>query len=266
MGDGVHRIALAIAGSDSGGGAGIQADLRTFAAFGCFGTSVVTAVTAQNTLGVHAVHPVPADIVGAQLAALADDLPPDACKSGMLATRANIEAVATAIATRGWNRYVLDPVLAASSGDVLLTGDGVDAIRSLLLPLAACVTPNLDEAERLTGLEVRDAEAMVQAGHALLDMGARSALVKGGHLASDILVDVLVTPDEVRRFTRGRVATRATHGTGCTLSAALTAGLANGRTLADAVASAVDYVQAAMRAAPGLGKGAGPLGSGIPTK
>jgi hydroxymethylpyrimidine/phosphomethylpyrimidine kinase len=259
----MHRIALTIAGSDSGGGAGIQADLKTFAAFGCFGTSVVTAVTAQNTLGVGAVHPVPAEIVAAQLAALALDLPPEACKTGMLATRANVELVASVIAAQGWSRFVLDPVMAASSRDVLLSDDGVDAMRVHLLPLASCVTPNLDEAERLTGLTVRDPAAMVRAGQALLDLGARAALVKGGHLASDILVDVLVTPDNVQRYTRSRLATRATHGTGCTLSAGMTAGLANGNSLEDSVTAALEYVQAAMRAAPGVGKGDGPLWHGV---
>jgi hydroxymethylpyrimidine/phosphomethylpyrimidine kinase len=262
----MHRIALTIAGSDSGGGAGIQADLKTFAAFGCFGTSVVTAVTAQNTLGVGAVHPVPADVVAAQLAALAEDLPPDACKTGMLATREIVEKVASVIAAQSWSRYVLDPVMAATSRDMLLTDDGVEALRARLLPLVSCVTPNLDEAERLAGFAVRDPEAMVRAGRALLDLGARAALVKGGHLASDILVDVLVTPDSVRRYTRSRLGTRATHGTGCTLSAGITAGLANGRSLEDAVTAALDYVQAAMRAAPGLGKGDGPLWHGVDVK
>jgi len=262
VGEEAHRIALTIAGSDSGGGAGIQADLKTFAAFGCFGTSVVTAVTAQNTLTVSAIHAIPAGIVTAQLAALASDLPPDACKSGMLATRENVEVVASAIASRGWNRYILDPVMIASSRESLLDDDAVAVLRTMLLPLAACVTPNLDEAERLTGLTVRDPEAMVIAGRALLDLGARAALVKGGHLASDILVDVLVTPTNVRRYTRSRIATKATHGTGCTLSAAITAGMANGKGLEDAVSAGIEYVQAAIKAAPGLGRGSGPLGFG----
>ena len=263
MGEGVHRIALTIAGSDSGGGAGIQADLKTFAAFDCFGTSVVTAVTAQNTLGVRAVHAVPAEIVALQLAALADDLPPDACKSGMLATAGNVDKVASVIAAEGWSKYVLDPIMASGTRDALLTDDGVDAMRTRLVPLAACITPNLDEAERLTDLRVRDPEAMVHAGRALLELGARAALVKGGHLESDILVDVLVMPGKVQRFTRTRFATRATHGTGCTLSAAITAGLANGSPLESAVAAALNYVQAAMRAAPGLGSGNGPMWHGV---
>ena len=261
-----RRIVLTIAGSDSGGGAGIQADLKTFAAFGCFGITAITAVTAQNTIGVRAIHAIPAGMVTAQLAALADDLPPDACKSGMLANREIVEAVASAIATHGWSRYVLDPVMASTSRDSLLQDDAVDAMRSMLLPLATCVTPNLDEAERLTGIEVRDPEAMVHAGRALLELGAQSALIKGGHLESDILVDVLVTADKVERYTRSRLATLATHGTGCTLSAAIAAGLAKGIPLEQSVVAALDYVQAAIKAAPGFGGGKGPLWHGVEVK
>ena len=263
MVENVQRIALTIAGSDSGGGAGIQADLKTFQAFGCFGTTVLVAVTAQNTLGVRAVHQVPLDIIRAQLDVLAADLPPSAVKSGMLGTRDVVEVVADAIGARGWSTYVLDPVMVASSGDRLLDADAVIAVRDRLLPLAACVTPNLDEAELLTGLAVRDPEAMVEAGKALLDLGARAALVKGGHLRSDILVDVLVTPEGVERFTRPRLATRATHGTGCTLSAAVTAGLAHDHDLGLAVSDAIAYLQSAIRAAPGLGAGNGPVGHGV---
>jgi hydroxymethylpyrimidine/phosphomethylpyrimidine kinase len=259
MSYGKRTIALTIAGSDSGGGAGIQADLKTFAAFGCYGTSVVTAVTAQNTLGVHAVHPIPAEIVAAQLTALATDLAPEACKTGMLATREVVEEVASAIGTRSWRNYVLDPVIISTSGRVLLTPDGVDAMCQRLIPLAACVTPNLDEAESLTGLAVRDPDAMAEAGVAILDLGARAVLVKGGHLASDIVVDVLVTASGTRRFTRSRVASTATHGTGCTLSAAMTAQLALGVRLEEAVPAAIDFVQKAMRAAPGIGSGHGPM-------
>jgi hydroxymethylpyrimidine/phosphomethylpyrimidine kinase len=260
---GARRIALTIAGSDSGGGAGIQADLKTFAAFDCFGTSAIVAITAQNTLGVRAIHAVPAGVIQAQLDALADDLPPDACKSGMLATAELVLLVADAIAARRWSRFVLDPVMVASSGARLLDEDAVGAVRDRLVPLATCVTPNLDEAEMLTGLTVRDPEAMVRAGEALIEAGARAALVKGGHLRSDILVDVLVTPEGVHRFTRPRIATRSLHGTGCTLSAALTAGLALGRPLQVAVTDALDYLQAAIRAAPDLGAGHGPVWHGV---
>lgn len=259
MAEGVRRIALTIAGSDSGGGAGIQADLKTFQAFGCFGTSAIVAVTAQNTLGVRGVHPVPLEMISAQLDALGVDLPPDALKSGMLATRDVAERVANEIGGRGWDNYVLDPVMVASTGDRLLDADAVIAIRDRLMPLATCVTPNLDEAELLTGITVRDPDAMVVAGKALLDLGARAALIKGGHLRSDILVDVVVTGDGVERFTRPRIATRATHGTGCTLSAAITAGLALGNDLQIAVSDAIAYLQSAIRSAPGLGAGNGPV-------
>ncbi|MEP6590376.1 MAG: bifunctional hydroxymethylpyrimidine kinase/phosphomethylpyrimidine kinase [Gemmatimonadota bacterium] len=258
-----RRIAMTIAGSDSGGGAGIQADLKSFAAWGCYGTSVIVSVTAQDTLGVHAVHPVPIDIIVAQLDAVGSDLPPDACKTGMLGTLGVVELVAEVIDARGWTRYVLDPVMVASSGDRLLDADAIDAVRSLLVPQALVVTPNLDEAELLTGLHVRDPESMVRAGEVLLSLGASAALIKGGHLKSDILVDVLVTPDGVERYARPRLTTRATHGTGCTLSAALTAALALGLSVAEAVPASLDYLQAAIRAAPGLGKGQGPVWHGV---
>jgi hydroxymethylpyrimidine/phosphomethylpyrimidine kinase len=261
--DSVRRIALTIAGSDSGGGAGIQADLKTFAAWDVFGTSVVVAITAQNTLGVTAVHPIPGEVIAAQLMAVAEDLPPDACKTGMLATRELVELTATSIGARGWHRYVLDPVMVSTSGDRLLDADALEAVRTRLVPLALAVTPNLDEAELLTGRAVRTPDAMVDAGKALLDLGARSALVKGGHLDSDILVDVLVTADGVERFTRPRQQTRATHGTGCTLSAAITASLALGYDLDRAIPDALTYLQAAIRAAPGLGKGNGPVWHGV---
>ncbi|HEX5634530.1 MAG TPA: bifunctional hydroxymethylpyrimidine kinase/phosphomethylpyrimidine kinase, partial [Gemmatimonadales bacterium] len=180
MTSGQAHIALTIAGSDSGGGAGIQADLKTFEAWGVFGTSAVVAITAQNTLGVRAVHPVPLHVVTAQLDALAEDLPPEALKTGMLATRELVLLVAEAIADRGWTRYVLDPVMVATSGDRLLDADAVSAVRDRLVPLAACVTPNLDEAELLVGVPVRDPKAMQRAGEALVALGAGAALVKGG--------------------------------------------------------------------------------------
>ncbi len=256
-------VALTIAGSDSGGGAGIQADLKTFAAFECFGTSAVVAVTVQNTLGVRAVHPVPAGIVSGQLEALADDLPPDACKTGMLATRELVLLVAGAIERFGWSRYVLDPVMVASSGDALLAPDAIDAIRTALIPLTACVTPNLDEAELLVGFPVRDPDAMIRAGQALVALGAGAALIKGGHLPGAELVDILVTATEVLPFRHPRIETRAAHGTGCTLSAAITAGLAAGLPLPRAVSTAQRYLQAAILAAPPLGQGFGPLWHGV---
>ena len=265
------RIALTIAGSDSGGGAGIQADLKAFQRFGVFGTSVVTAITAQNTVGVRAVHVVPVAIIEAQLAALAEDLPPVAFKTGMLGSADVTRAVAAAIARYRWGPYVLDPVMAASSGARLLEQDAETEVRNRLLPLATVVTPNLEETAALVDYPVRDAAAMERAGRALVQMGAGAALIKGGHLAGDSLVDVLVTRDEVRRFEHPRIATRSTHGTGCTLSAAITAGLVRrleGRTtvrllpwdlLTSTVADALEYVQRAIAGAPGLGSGTGPL-------
>jgi hydroxymethylpyrimidine/phosphomethylpyrimidine kinase len=260
---GKRPIALTIAGSDSGGGAGIQGDLKTFAAHRVFGTSVVVAVTAQNTLGVRAVHPIPGEVVQAQLDAVAEDLPPQAVKTGMLATRELVLLVAEALATRQWSNYVLDPVMVSSSGARLLTDDAMEAVRHHLVPLALCITPNLHEAEMLTGLPVHDPATMVAAGEALLAMGARNALIKGGHLESDILVDILVTPDGVERFSQSRLLTRSTHGTGCALSAAITAWLARDVPINEAVELALGYVQDAIRNAPGLGGGIGPLWHGV---
>jgi hydroxymethylpyrimidine/phosphomethylpyrimidine kinase len=253
------RIALTIAGSDSGGGAGIQADLKTFQRFGVFGTSVVTAVTAQNTREVRAVHPVPIDIVLAQLDALAEDLPPAALKTGMLATSAMVVAVAGAIERYRFGPYVLDPVMVATSGDHLLDPAAEREVLERLLPLATLVTPNLDEAAILTGRPVNDPAAMERAGHELLDRGANAALVKGGHLPGAQLVDVLVTRAGVRHLTHARIETSSTHGTGCTLSAAVTAGLALGKSLDLAVVEALSYVHRAIAAAPGLGQGHGPI-------
>lgn len=257
------QIALSIAGSDSGGGAGIQADLKTFQQFGVFGTSAIVALTAQNTRGVHAVHAVPADMVAAQLEALASDLPPAAVKTGMLATPALVSQVAAAIRGYEWTRYVLDPVMVATSGDRLLSADAEATVRDELLPLAMIVTPNLEEAAILTGLPVEHEAGMIAAGQRLLELGAAAALVKGGHLPGNALVDILVTPERVERFTHPRIDTTSTHGTGCTLSAAITAGLALGHPLRDAVATALDYLHRAIAAAPGLGSGHGPVHHGV---
>jgi hydroxymethylpyrimidine/phosphomethylpyrimidine kinase len=253
------KIALTIAGSDSGGGAGIQADLRTFQRFGVFGTSAITAVTAQNTQGIRAVHTLPAELVVAQIAALAEDLPPAAVKSGMLGSLEVARATAGALSEYAFANYVLDPVVVASSGERLLDPGAESELLARLVPLAALVTPNLAEAALLTGLGVRTPDDMERAGQALLAAGAAAVLVTGGHLPGDDLVDLLVTPTLTRRFEHRRIATRSTHGTGCTLSAAITAGLALGRTLEDAVDEAISYVQRALVNAPGLGKGSGPL-------
>jgi hydroxymethylpyrimidine/phosphomethylpyrimidine kinase len=260
------KIALTIAGSDSGGGAGIQADLKTFHQFGVYGTSAIVALTAQNTRGVGAVHTVPVEMVHAQLTALAEDLPPDALKTGMLATAAMVRAVADVITRHGWRTYVCDPVMVATSGDRLLDPEAERVLRDVLLPLAAVVTPNLEETAILTGVEVPDPPAMERAGGRLLELGARAALIKGGHLASDRITDVLVTPAGARHFRHDRVVTTSTHGTGCTLSAAVTAGLALGRELPVAVERALDYVHRALGAAPGLGTGHGPLNHMVPAE
>ena len=258
------KVALTIAGSDSGGGAGIQADLKTFHQFGVFGTSVVTAVTAQNTVGVLAWQALPAELVTRQIDALADDLPPAAVKSGMLGSAELVETVAAGIARRRLPSYVLDPVMVATSGDRLIDRDAEQLIGRRLVPLARLVTPNLEEAAILTGREVRTPADMERAGRALLELGAQAALVKGGHLPGNDVVDVLMSDGMVRRFSRPRLDTTSTHGTGCTLSAAITAGLAHGRPLERSVEDALDFVQRAIAAAPGLGHGHGPPNHFVP--
>lgn len=259
------RIALTIAGSDSGGGAGIQADLKTFQAFGVFGTSAVTAITAQNTLGVQAVHPVPADVVRAQIGSIASDLRPSAFKTGMLATAALAELVADAIVDERLPRYVLDPVMVSTSGHRLLDEEAQRTITERLLPLCEVVTPNLPEAMVMLGEEREtlnggDAEPrMREYARRLVAGGARAALVKGGHLEGDEIVDVLFDGTDYRLWRRPRLDTRSTHGTGCTLSAGIAAGLALGDPLDVAVERALDFVSRAIAAAPGLGGGHGPL-------
>ncbi len=253
-------IALTVAGSDSGGGAGIQADLKTFHRFGVFGTSALAAITAQNTLGVSRWEAVSPALVRAQIDAVATDLRPAAVKSGMLGDAAVVRTVAAALREHALAPYVLDPVMVASSGDVLLTEDAVAAVRDELIPLATLVTPNLDEAEVLLGRRVRDVDAMERAAESLVrEMGAAAALVKGGHLTGAATVDVLFDGERVRRVTHERLDTRHTHGTGCTLSAAIAAHLANGHALVDAVVVSLDWVHRAIATAPGLGAGHGPL-------
>lgn len=258
------KIACTIAGSDSGGGAGIQADLKTFHQFGVFGTTVICAVTAQNTLGVAAWQAVATELVVRQLDALAQDLPPAAVKSGMLGSAEIVAAVADGLARHALPNYVCDPVMVASSGDRLLAAGAERAIVERLIPRATLVTPNLDEAELLTGNPVRTPDQMEAAGRALIALGAHAALVKGGHLTGAGVVDVLVTATEVRRYERSRIETTSTHGTGCTLSAAITAGLAHGRSLTRAVEDALDFVRRALAAAPGIGGGRGPLNHFVP--
>jgi hydroxymethylpyrimidine/phosphomethylpyrimidine kinase len=256
-------IALTIAGSDSGGGAGIQADLKTFHQFGVFGTSVITAVTAQNTRGVFAIHAIPLADVVAQIDALADDLPPAAFKTGMLATASLVEAVADAIRRHGLPRYVMDPVMVATSGDRLLERAAERSLRDDLLPLATVVTPNLDEAAILAEMPVENLDDMAAAARRIVELGASAALVKGGHLRGEA-VDLLWDGVEQRLWRRPRVETRHTHGTGCTLSAGIAAGLAGGDDLVRSVDRATRFVGRAIAAAPALGQGRGPVNHFVP--
>jgi hydroxymethylpyrimidine/phosphomethylpyrimidine kinase len=254
------RIALTIAGSDSGGGAGIQADLKTFQRFGVFGTSAITAITAQNTLGVSHWQAVSPDLVRAQIDAVVEDLRPAAFKTGMIANHAVAASVAAAIREHSLQNYVLDPVMVATSGDRLFENDAIDVVRSELIPLASLVTPNLHEAEILVGEKLGDEDAIARAAETIVnEMGARAVLIKGGHFPSgDRVVDTLFDGD-IRTFRGKRIETTNTHGTGCTLSAAVTAMLARGESLHAAVRRAIEFVQNAIATAPGLGSGNGPL-------
>ena len=249
---------LSIAGSDPSGGAGIQADLKTFAALGCYGMAALTALTAQNTRGVAAVHVPPPDFLEAQLEAVFADVAVAAVKIGMLASGDLVRVVARCLAARPGLPVVLDPVLVATSGDSLGSPDVVDAILSHLLPLATLVTPNLPEAARLGGVAApEDEDGMRTAAAALQARGARAVLVKGGHLAGAEAVDLLAEPDGIAFFTGPRIATRNTHGTGCTLSSAIACYLAKGLPLADAVAAAKSYLTGAITESASLAVGGG---------
>jgi len=255
-------IAVTIAGSDSSGGAGIQADLKTFAALGVYGASVITALTAQNTQGVRAIHDVPADFIRAQIDAVFSDLDIGAVKIGMLSQAATIDAVAQGLAAHHAKNIVLDPVMVTTSGDRLLVPEAVEALRKLLIPRALVVTPNLAEAAALTGASVaRNEREMEVQARELLALGARNVLIKGGHGGGDQSLDLLIGQGEVVRLSARRIATSNLHGTGCTLSSAVAAGLANGVDLRAAAQDAKEYVTAAIAAAAKLkiGRGHGPL-------
>ena len=254
------RTALTIAGSDSGGGAGIQADLKTFAAHGVYGTSALTAVTAQNTLGVTAWQALPADLVTAQIEAVDADFELGAIKVGMLANAAIVEAVAATIVELELANVVVDPVMIAKGGDRLLEIDAVDAIRRELLPHTRIVTPNVPEAEALTGMRIASVDDMRAAAQRILSLGPRVVLVKGGHLDGAESVDVAVTTEGSFELRRPRQDTTSTHGTGCTLSSSIAANLALGMDVRAALERARDYLDGAIRNAPGLGRGHGPLG------
>lgn len=251
---------LIVAGSDSGGGAGIQADLKAVTALDAYAATAITALTAQNTLGVHGVMPVPVDFIRQQIALVLDDIGADAIKTGMLHDVATIEAVCTEIAAHAPAvPLVADPVMVAKGGHPLLQPDAVETLRRRLLPMAAVITPNLPEAEVLTGRTIRDEASMREAALAILALGVPAVLLKGGHLAGDRIVDVLATASGTESFASPRIETRHTHGTGCTLASAIAAGLAQGLALRDSVIRARAYVRAAILAAPGLGQGHGPL-------
>ena len=252
---------LIIAGSDSGGGAGIQADIKAVTAMGGYAATAITAVTVQNTLGVHGVHPLPLDLIEAQARAVLDDIGADAIKTGMLGSTDVVERVA-AILDSTPAIAVIDPVMIAKGGHPLLPDEAVQAVRSLMIPRAALLTPNAPEAEALTGLTVADLDGQRRAGAFLLGMGAKAVLMKGGHVPGDTVIDVLVTSHGETLLEGERVDTRHTHGTGCTLASACAAGLARGLTLEVAVAEAWAYVAEAIRRAPGLGGGHGPLDHG----
>ncbi|MFH1982102.1 MAG: bifunctional hydroxymethylpyrimidine kinase/phosphomethylpyrimidine kinase [Pseudomonadota bacterium] len=257
-----HR-ALTIAGSDSGGGAGIQADLKTFSALGCFGMSVITALTAQNTLAVTAIHSLPAAFIAAQLDAVLGDIGVDAVKIGMLHSPEVIAAVVQGLRRHGVGNIVVDPVMVAKSGDTLLRKDAVDALRDVLLPMADLITPNLPEASVLLDRPVVGIDDMEPAARDLAALGCGAVLIKGGHLNDSESIDILYLADSglVLPLTALRVDTLNTHGTGCTLSSAVAAGLARGRSMEDAVREAKSFVTGAIRAAADyqIGGGHGPV-------
>ncbi|HEX4196150.1 MAG TPA: bifunctional hydroxymethylpyrimidine kinase/phosphomethylpyrimidine kinase [Caulobacteraceae bacterium] len=265
MSGGLQGRVLAVGGSDSSGGAGVQADIKTITMLGGYAATAITAVTVQDTTRVHAVHPIPVGIVIAQARAVLDDIGADAVKTGMLGSKALVEALAELFAGLDIP-VVIDPVMAASTGAALLEPDAVGALRARLVPLAALLTPNAPEAERLTGLAIATTDDLRRAGEALLGMGARAVLMKGGHVAGESVTDILMTADGESLFTSERIATRHSHGTGCSLASACAAGLAQGLDLKAAVARAHDFVAEAIRQAPGLGRGQGPIDHGWPLR
>jgi hydroxymethylpyrimidine/phosphomethylpyrimidine kinase len=253
---------LVVAGSDSSGGAGLQADIKTVTALGGYAATAVTALTAQDTRGVHGVVGVEPDFIVAQMRAVLDDIGVDCVKTGMLHNVAVIEAVADVLETLDGVPVVVDPVMVAKSGDSLLEDDAVACLRERLLPLAHVLTPNLPEAGRLVGMTVEDASAMVAAGLCLVDQGARAVVVKGGRRGGERIVDLLVTVDDVERAESARLESASTHGTGCTFASAIATGLAQGMELRSAFHRARLYVHEAIRHAPGYGGGHGPLDHG----
>ncbi len=250
--------AMTIAGSDSGGGAGIQADLKTFAALGVYGTSVITAVTAQNTLSVDGITEIPSEMVANQIDTVMCDIGTDAVKTGMLANSGIIKAVAERIEALETPNVVVDPVMVAKSGDRLLREEAIDAYRSRLLPLALVVTPNIPEAEALTDVTIESDEDAFRAARVITGMGARWVVIKGGHRDGPVK-DILCSDEEVHEFVSERIQSKNTHGTGCTFASAIAAHLARGSSVEDSVSHAKRYVSAAIEAAYPVGRGHGPL-------
>jgi hydroxymethylpyrimidine/phosphomethylpyrimidine kinase len=257
---------LIIAGSDSGGGAGVQADIKTVTALGGYAATAITAITVQNTLGVQDVLKLPSDLVTAQAKAVLDDIGADAIKTGMLARRSTVEAVADLLEAHPDIPAVIDPVMIAKSGHALLSDRALEVLINRLLPRANLVTPNAPEAEALTGVAVTDLDSQRRAAEALLAMGARAVLLKGGHVSGPQVTDLLLTPDGETLLEGPRLDTPHTHGTGCTLASACATGLAQGLALPEAVARAWGYTAEAIRRAPGLGGGHGPLDHGWPLR
>jgi hydroxymethylpyrimidine/phosphomethylpyrimidine kinase len=258
---------LIIAGSDSGGGAGIQADIKTVTALGGYAATAITALTIQNTLGVAGVVATPPKAVRAQMEAVLKDIGADALKTGMLGDKLLVETLAQAFADLAPKiPRIVDPVMVATSGDVLLPKEAVDAVRQLMVPHAALVTPNAPEAEVLTGKAVDTLDGQRRAAEKLLEMGADAALVKGAHVGGDVIVDVLATQSGEHFFDGPRIETKATHGTGCTLASGIAAGIARGLAMRDAVALSRAYLIEAIRRAPGLGQGNGPVDHGWPSR
>jgi len=256
----MHGRVLIIAGSDSGGGAGIQADIKAVTALNGFAMTAITALTAQNTLGVHGIFPVSLEFIRQQISVVVSDLGCDAVKTGMLATSEVIDCVADSLDVYAKDvPLIVDPVMVAKGGAPLLQVEAIDSMKRVMLPRAALITPNLPEAEALTGQEIKTEADMVDAAKRLLDMGPKAVLLKGGHLEGDRLVDILLSHDETAHFTCPRVHTQHTHGTGCTLASAVACGVAQGLSMYDAVDRARNYVQKALATAPGFGAGHGPL-------
>jgi hydroxymethylpyrimidine/phosphomethylpyrimidine kinase len=256
----MHGRVLVIAGSDSGGGAGIQADIKTITAFGAYAATAITALTAQDTLGVHGVHTVPPGFIAQQIAVVLGDIGADVVKTGMLGDAATIEVVCETL-ERHIERVpvVVDPVMVATTGARLMASSALETLKRRLLPMASLITPNLPEAEALAGMTIRDVAAMHHAAAAMLTLGVPAVLLKGGHLPGEQVIDLLATIDGVEMFSAPRIVSRHTHGTGCTLASGIAAGLAQGLQLRDAVVRALAFVRAAIAAAPGFGAGHGPL-------